>query len=387
VTAGEDIAELLAALDSAPPFAALAVLTGHVKAMFPAQAVSLLLADYGERTLERIDEGRPARSSESLAVDDSPAGTVFRRQQPMAFPDQEGHRVYVPVSVRADRLGVLDVLLARPPSAHDLDRVGRVATTVAYVIAACRPYTDFFERARRYRPLELAAEIQWGLLPALAYESDDVALAGMLEPAYEFGGDNFDYCVDVGTVTDTVTDAMGHGLRAAVVGSLAVNALRNARRSGHGVGDQAQAANAAVSSQFEEEQFVSGLVACLDLATGAVDVVNAGHPHAYCLRGGQASEMNLDADFPLGMFRDATYQVQRWQLAPGDRLLVVSDGVLEAAPDSLDQFGEERLVDLAQATASLPPAEVVRLITRAVVDHRASDLRDDATAVCLDWRG
>lgn len=385
----EAVADLLAALDRAPPFALLAVLTGRLKEMVPSQAVSLLLADYGERTLERLDEGRPMRSAESLPVDQSPAGRVFRRQEPAAFPEPgaDAHRVYVPVSIRADRLGVLDVLLTGGPTPGDIERLQQVATTVAYVIASARPYTDLFERVRRYQPLELAAEIQWGLLPALAYRGDNLALAGILEPAYQFGGDNFDYSVEEGTVTVSVTDAMGHGLRAAVVGSLAVNALRNARRSGGTIVAQVEAANRALLSQFGGEQFVSGLLACVDLATGAVDVIDAGHPHAYRVRAGGIEELELDPDYPLGMFEDSVYRVQHWQLVFGDRLLLVSDGVLEAAPDGGEPFGEQRVVDVLADTATLAPTEVVRLITKALLEHRAGDLRDDATVVCLDWRG
>lgn len=382
----EAVASLLSALDAAPPFGALAVLTGTLKDLLHADAVSLLLADYGERTLERLDEGRPMRSAESLSVDGSVPGRAFRRQETITFPEGGSHRVYMPVSIRADRLGVLDVVVREAPAEAELKLLHQVATTVAYVIASARPYTDLFERVRRYQPLELAAEIQWGLLPALAYKGDDLSLAGILEPAYEFGGDNFDYSVEEGTVTVSVTDAMGHGLRAAVVGSLVVNALRNVRRSGRHIVEQAEAANAAVLSQFEGEQFVSALLACVDLASGAVDVVNAGHPRGYCLRRGGVSEIMADADFPLGMFEESTYRLQHWQLVPGDRLVFVSDGVLEAAPDSGQPLGEARVMDLIGATAAVPPTEVVRLIIHGVLDHRSGPLRDDASVVCIDWR-
>src|SRR5919199_6511680 len=140
----EAVAELLAALNAAPPFAALAVLTGHLKDMIDAEGVSLLLADYGERTLERLDEGRPMRSAESLPVDGSVAGRAFRRQELLLFLDEQGDRrhAYVPVSVRADRLGVLDVVLRSAPGDEELQRLAHVGTALAYVIAASRPFTD-----------------------------------------------------------------------------------------------------------------------------------------------------------------------------------------------------------------------------------------------------
>ena len=384
----EAVAELLAALNDAPPFAALAVLTGHLKGMVGAEGVSLLMADYGERTLERLDEGRPMRSAESLPVDGSLAGRAFRRQEALAVPNERGnnHRVYVPVSIRADRLGVLDVLLPDAPGDAEMDRLRHVATTLGYVIASARPFTDVFERVRRYKRLELAAEIQWGLLPALAYEGDSVSLAGILEPAYEFGGDNFDYSVEADAVTVSITDAMGHGLRSAVVGSLAVNALRNARRSELGLVEQADAANHALLSQFAGEQFVSALLARIDLATGDVEIVDAGHPRAYQVRGRVITELVFDPDYPLGMFDDSRYRIQGTELRRGDRLVLLSDGVLETASAEGDQFGEERVMELIAATVDLAPTEVVRLVIHSVIDYRAGPLRDDATVVCVDWK-
>jgi hypothetical protein len=381
------LGDLLVALDTAPPFAALAVVTATLRRDFDAQTVSLLLADYGERTLERLDEGRPMLSAESLSVADSPAGRVFRTGEILALPEDDAHRLYLPVSIRADRLGVLDIVLPAEPDEAVVDHLRQVATTLAYVIASSRPYTDVFERVRRYKRLALAAEIQWGLLPALAYEGDAVSLSGTLEPAYEFGGDNFDYSIEEGSVTLSVTDSMGHGLEAAVVGSLAVNALRNARRSGLGLVAQAEAASAAILSQFRGEQFVSGLLARVDLGSGRVEVVDAGHPPAYLVRGGAVQELTMDADFPLGMFEDSSYRLQHMTLEPGDRVVVVSDGVLEAKPEKREPYGIDRLVDLMKSAVGLPTSELVRLVTRAVVEYQAGELRDDATVVCLDWRG
>lgn len=316
------------------------------------------------------------RTGESFSIDETPPGRVFRRQEVLAVPDGGSHRVYAPVTVRADRLGVLEVLLPEAPSADVLTRLGHVATTLAYVIAAARPYTDAFERVRRYKRLELAAEIQWGLLPALAYEGDELSLAGMLEPAYEFGGDNFDYAVEEGSVTVSVTDAMGHGLRAAVVGSLVVNALRNARRSGADIVEQARAANVAMGQQFGGEQFVSGLLMRIHLEHGDVEVVNAGHPPAFLVRHGVVSELALAPDYPLGMFPDTRFCARSLRIEPGDRLVLYSDGVVEATSPDSRPFDTDRFVDLIAETATLSPPEVTRLVTRAVVDHRNGPLGD-----------
>lgn len=380
------IGRLLDALDKAPPFALVPVVNAHLKETVDAQGASLLLADYGERVLERLSEGRPARSGDSLTVDGSPAGRAFRRQEVLASPSGGGHRVHVPVTIRSDRLGVLDVLLPTAPTPDVLERLTHVATTIAYVVAASRPYTDVFERVRRYKRMELAAEIQWGLLPALAYEGDEVSLAGMLEPAYEFGGDNFDYAIDEGVVSLSITDAMGHGLGAAVIGNLAVNAFRNARRSGCGLVEQALGASEALNSQFHGEQFVSGVLMTVDLATGEINAVNAGHPTGYRVRAGQVSDLVFEADHPLGMFADSQFRLQSDSMEPGDRIVLLSDGVLEASSGAGEQYGAERFAQFLADTAALHPTEVVRLAIGAVTGHRGTDLRDDATVLVVDRR-
>lgn len=106
------------------------------------------------------------------------------------------------------------------------------ARVLAHVLASARRYTDRFEKLRRRKDLGLAAEIQWELLPVLAYELPGFAIAGALEPTYDIGGDTFDYAVSASQLTITITDAVGHGLRAALLGSLAVTAMRNSRRCG-----------------------------------------------------------------------------------------------------------------------------------------------------------
>jgi serine phosphatase RsbU (regulator of sigma subunit) len=90
---------------------------------------------------------------------------------------------------------------------------------------------------------------------------------------------------------------------------------------------------------------------------------------------------------PLGMFPGTVYVPERMHLEPDDRLVLVSDGILDASPVGGKPFGEARLHELLVDAAGASASETVRLITSAVVKHRAGKLQDDATAVCLDWHG
>ncbi len=372
-------------LDAAPPYALPSVVSVVLAEAVGAKDVALLLADYGEVTLERVGSD-PAVDDGSLTVEGTPAGSAFLAQTPVEVADDAGIRLYVPVSVRTERLGVLDVLLPEPPSAERREELQRAAIVVGYVIATARRYTDLFERVRRRRDLILAAEIQWELLPVLAYDGDGVAVAGSLEPAYAIAGDSFDYAVEADHVHVAITDGMGHGLRAALLGSLAVAALRHARRRGRDILAQVKEASQVVHDQFGGDQFVTGTVASIDVEHSRMRLVNAGHPQPWLVRNNEVRELGLFADFPLGLFPGVDYREQELPLQGGDRVLFVSDGVTEATSPDGTEFGPGRLVELLAATTEQIPTEVVRRVTKAVLDHRQLPLRDDATVVCIDWR-
>jgi serine phosphatase RsbU (regulator of sigma subunit) len=183
-----------------------------------------------------------------------------------------------------------------------------------------------------------------------------------------------------------VIDAMGHGLRASLLGTLAVTALRNARRTGLALTDQLRQADRVLHSQFGGEQFVTALALRIDTATGAAEVVNAGHPLPYIIRNGVITSLEVAPDVPLGMFESTQYVEQSAQLLPGDRLVLVSDGLVEATNPLGEEYGEARLQGALLATAALPTGEAVRHMVRTIRDYQDDELRDDATVLCLDWR-
>jgi serine phosphatase RsbU (regulator of sigma subunit) len=357
-----------------------------------ASGCELLLADYSETFLVPVSEADLSDERE-CRVDSGPAGVVYRTQRrvrvelPGSPPGQAGSvRVYLPVSMRAERLGVLVVTLPGASAEPIVDEVlQEVALVLAYVLGMTERYTDQFERLRRRHDLVLAAEIQWQLLPVLAYQLPWLSIAGALEPAYDIGGDTFDYAVGATHLTVTITDAVGHGLRAALLASLAVSAMRNSRRRGEPIEAQAAAANTHLAEQFPGASFVTGLLMQIEIATGVATVINAGHPPPLLLRSGATCSLLLSPEIPLGLDLTIRYRPQRIKFAPGDRLLMLTDGVTEAHRLGGPGFGMERTTEALVRYAQLPPAEFVRRLTRTVLDYRGGELSDDATAVCLDW--
>ena len=380
------VGSLVRALDAAPPYLLAEVLHSFLSSAVGARSSTVLLADYEERVLEPVPGAISSPTLGAQRVDSSAAGRAYREQRPIQIATDSGLTLYLPITQRAERIGILEVGLSAAGS-EVREHLGEVASVLAYVIAAARRYTDQFERIRRRRDLQLAAELQWELLPVLAYSCAQYDIAGSLEPAYEIGGDTFDYAVAPNDLTMSVSDAMGHGLRFALLASLAVMTMRNARRRGDGVVERATTAAAHLAAQFTGEFFVTLALLRIDVPSGAIAAVNAGHQLPILVRDGMVSAVELAAAPPLGMFADTLYVPERLQLQPGDRLILISDGIVEAALVGGRPLGDEGLYELLRGMVGLSAVETVRQLTSAVLAHRAGDLQDDATAVCLDWRG
>ena len=380
--------DLQAALDAAPPYAVMPVVEAALREAIGALGVTLLLADYAEVALQVFDDERRvpmSAMSRSLPVEGTDAGRCYRSQRLTVERVASTWTIHAPVSVRGERFGVLAVEVDGEPDDGLLAIVAQVAVVVSYVVSSARRYTDVFERVRRRRRLSLAAELQWELLPVMGYDAESFVLAGALEPAYEVGGDNFDYAVDGERLTVSVTDAMGHGLEAALLSTLVVAAMRNCRRAGEGIVEQVTVANQVLCEQFGGDTFATVVVMSIALDTGRGHAVNAGHPQPWRHRRGSGERLALAPDLPLGLFPDSRYHAHPIEVDPGDRLVLLSDGVLEAGPSADESFGAGRFSTHLDAERAVPPREFVRRLIRRVVDHRDDSLRDDATLLCVDW--
>jgi serine phosphatase RsbU (regulator of sigma subunit) len=181
---------------------------------------------------------------------------------------------------------------------------------------------------------------------------------------------------------------MGEGIEASLLTNLAVNALRNARRAGIPLADQAALADQAVYAHYRGRSHMSVLMFDFELTTGRARVVDAGSPQTLRLRDGVVERIAFDAQLPLGMFEETDYVEQDFRIEPGDRLLFVSDGVYAVASPKGEAYGDAALARAIQHTRLLPAAEVPRAVLRELTGHRGTPTPDDdALVVCLDWRG
>ncbi|MER5831382.1 PP2C family protein-serine/threonine phosphatase [Streptomyces sp. NPDC002130] len=376
-------------LRAAPPH--LLVATAHrlLTDGVGAQEVTLLLADYGLAVLQPVTH--LPNTGEPVPAHDGPAGRAFVSQMPVVevTRDPTSQVVHLPLTVRGDRLGVLCVRM--PTNAVDptmVLRLGDFATALAHEVATAGRDTDLYLRARRTRRLTLAAEMQWQLLPGRGCARQEYTVGAHLEPAYAIGGDNFDWSTSADHLTITVTDGMGQGIDASLLTSLAVGALRNARRAGISLTDQACLADQAIYAQYGGKVYASTLLLHFALDTGTVHAVDAGSPQLYRQRGSTIEQIELEAQLPLGMFEETPYEEQTFRIEPGDRLIVVSTGVHGARSADGGLFGERALRQTLSATRLAPPHEAARSVVSALITHFGSkDLTADAAVVCLDWKG
>ncbi|GAA2169654.1 PP2C family protein-serine/threonine phosphatase [Actinomadura napierensis] len=353
------------------------------------RGVRLLVNDYHSRVLLPVEPYRaaPARSAGGepaapIRIQGSAAGRAFVSRHRVV----DSEAAFVPVTARGERLGVLE--FRSPGGGWDdaaLDELEEVGAVFGAALRVAWHQTDRYERARRSQRLTLAAELQWQLLPGHACTGDGYSLAGHLEPAYSIGGDNFDWSAEHDHLALTVTNGSGTGIQAALLTSLTVGALRNARRSGADIGEQASLANDMVHVRYGGREFTETLVMRIDLADGTVHVIDAGSPRILRLRGAEVTRIPLEQQLPLGMFPDTEYRPQRFRLEAGDRLVIVSDGVFSAR-SGRGEFGTHALEQATRRSGLQDAAEVPLTIVNELIEHHeGADLADDAVVVCLDW--
>lgn len=345
------------------------------------------LTDYDQEELRALTPPG-ADQPEPKLIDSTVAGRVFRAEEPAELTEGDDTRLLLPMLNGTHRIGVFDVVL---PDGQDAsaERWLRVADLVTDVLVAKSAYGDRMAVTQRRRPMALRAEAQRMMLPPLTLTSARLIVTGLLVPSYEVAGDLFDYAVNGDTLHFAVLDAMGHSLSATVTAAVAIAAYRNSRRGGGSLIEHWRAADDAVGQEFGGERFATAVFGELDLQSGAVRSISAGHPSALIVRDNRVvAHCADDPSLPVGLHGDAPV-VTETSLQPNDRLLLFTDGIVEARSQAGEFFGEERLVEQIgrELDTGFPAPEAVRRIVRNVIDHQDGRLRDDATLVLVEWRG
>ncbi|MDN3027916.1 PP2C family protein-serine/threonine phosphatase [Streptomyces sp. S.PB5] len=358
---------------------------------------AVFVADLRETVLRQVTGNGPTAGEGGLefTVHGTLPGQAYQRVDLLAQTDHAAgdpnhrRRWWVAVTDGVERLGVLrvDTDTDDEPTRQALRDL---AAMTALLLLSKRSFSDSFSRLVRTEPMNVAAEMQWHLTPPPAFAGSEATVGAVMEPAYQVGGDAFDYAVAGNVLHLSVFDAMGHDTTAGITANVAVSACRNARRQGASLEETSRHVEATLIEQFGTSRYVTGILADLDLVTGRLTWINRGHHLPVLIRGNRwTTELVCRPAGPMGADLGLPVTECVEQLEPGDRLLLYTDGVIEARDAHGRQFGRDRFVDfvLRHHSGRHTLHETLRRLMAAVLLHHDGALDDDATVLLTEWRG
>jgi serine phosphatase RsbU (regulator of sigma subunit) len=275
-------------------------------------------------------------------------------------------------------------------SEDDLDLLVSLASAAALRVRNLALAERELQRLTMERELALARQLQMSLLPRQLPTSSQVDVAATMAPAHAVGGDLYDFFVEQGVLWFVVADASGKGMSAALYMAMTRTLFRAAARGARVPSAAAARMNEELARDNEEQFFVTAVLGRLDLRTGDVLVTNAGHPAPLIVRGGVTEEHKpARPGIALGVLEDAIYADTTIRLAPGDGVVLFTDGVTEAHDTGSRLFESDRL---AAALGAVPAGASASRLVDAVAERLAAftgdaPQHDDITVVAIVFRG
>lgn len=239
------------------------------------------------------------------------------------------------------------------------------------------------------RELEFARQIQHSALPSVfpPYPNrPDFDLYASMDAAKEVGGDFYDfYMLDHFTIVFMIADVSGKGIPAAMFMMTAKTLIKGLAESGKNTAEIFTEANKKLCENNDAGMFITAWIGKLDLRTGKLEFVNAGHnPPLLCRRGGEVEYLRTKPNFILAGMEMTRYQTREIQLNHGDELFLYTDGVTEAANEKNELYGEERLKNCLVAAADRHPREICETIKNDVTSYAGTTPQsDDITMLCI----
>jgi serine/threonine protein phosphatase PrpC len=362
----------------------------------------IYLADLQQRKLRLVaGDGAPG----ALAIDATMAGRAYRTVSVYYGPADggAGWRVWLPLTGGTDRLGVLELDcgdVSEPMQA----RYRMIASLAGLIVAGKAAFSDALAAGRRSGPMALQAELVWGCLVPRTFATGQILVAAMLEPAYQVGGDAFDYSLAGDRLHVSVFDGVGHDLEAGLIASVGVAACRRTRRAGNTLAETAADADDAIARHFGDNRFLTALLSELNVTTGQFSWIPCGHPPPLLIRDSKAvKELARRPRLPLGLASLDTIaaggprssgrplpgeeSVYTERLQPRDRILLYTDGITDGRAADGTPFGLDRLTDyvIRHSNAGISAHETLRRLNHTIVEYQNERLTDDATIVLIEW--
>ncbi|MGI9518123.1 MAG: SpoIIE family protein phosphatase [Pirellulaceae bacterium] len=272
---------------------------------------------------------------------------------------------------------------------EDLDILAAVALQASTAIEKANRHREELVQAELIRDLELAQQIQRGLLPMRAPDVEAYDLYDYYQPAERVGGDYYDYIQLKGNrLAILVGDVVGHGVAAALLMAKVSAEARFALASLETAQESMAQLNRAISD-LQLDRFVTIILLMLDLNSNTVTIVNAGHMPPVILRAdGSADALSSDqSGLPVGILEDTDYEEFTIELNTGEMLALYTDGINEAQNPDGELFGNQRVIDLMGEQKWETPGAFGSALVTSLRQHLAGAKQDDDVCfVCLARR-
>jgi sigma-B regulation protein RsbU (phosphoserine phosphatase) len=337
-----------------------------------------------------------------IPVSDGLVGAAVREWRFVNVPDVSKDSRYVPMNeetrselvvplfYKGHVIGVLDLEHTRPhffTEEHE-----RVLTTLAAQIAIAIENARLYQAVRTQerqleRDIAMAREVQLRLLPSEAPSHPHAEMAVRFLPARAIGGDLYDF-VDYGPGRTAIVlgDVSGKAAPAALFAALVSGIMRAAAAQQPGPAEMLALLNNALQERKLDSQYVTMLFALWDDENQTLTVANSGAVQPVFCRSGQSVIVEAEG-FPLGMFPDATYEEFNVAAQPGDAIVFISDGILDAENEKEEMYGQDRLSGLLCAHRDQPALAIADAILEDVARFQGSkDRFDDETIIVLRVR-
>lgn len=296
-----------------------------------------------------------------------------------------------PLMVGDSVLGVLylDYLLTqRTIMESDVRLVAQIARVASAKLETTRLREESHVKAKMEEELRTAYVIQSRLLPSRPPNIAGYRLAGVNRPVRTVSGDYYDYVERPdGRFYFIIADVSGKGITAALVMASTATAFGIFTKSDPSPAELLRNINQTLAPKTAPSKFVTMFVGVLDPKTGTVDFANAGHTPPLVLRNGRVEVLST-TDMVVGLFAQAQYRDQSTTLAPGDALLMFTDGVIEAESDKGEELGHDAVcVNAAQWHGGDAHSLIERLEKSVLGFAGSTPLGDDLTILALSRDG
>lgn len=241
------------------------------------------------------------------------------------------------------------------------------------------------QKERMESELRIAHDIQMKMVPNEFPHVEHLNMYASMTPAKEVGGDLYDYLLSDDKLYFCLGDVSGKGVPAALFMTQAVKLFRAIAKQKLSPAKMATRINDELTENNEQGMFVTMFIGCLNLKTYHLDFCNCGHnPPAIGASGSKFDFLRMESNFPLGVLPGAEFKGEEIESIHGQTLLLYSDGLNEADNQQLEQFGDNRLLDILRRTHFGTAREVIETLKKEVEAHRnGAEPNDDLSMFCL----